>query len=119
MGALEMQYDHAQRALKTQLGRLLRAAAGADTDAWGADLFRRLLTYARAVELDLDADLFRGPSPEQALGRLHLLGTELRLQQWADVWPAASEYMKLVAATEAAAGAFREAVRARRPVTVT
>ena len=112
MSQLE-RYDEARLALKTQVGRLTVAAEAAQIDSWGADIFRRLLSYARAVDLDLDADLFRGAAAEEALGRLQRFGAELSLHQWVDVWPEASEYNAVVADTLAAALALRDVVRAR------
>jgi hypothetical protein len=113
MTQLEREYDIARLALKARIGRLITTAEAADSDSWGTDIFRRLLSYARAVDLELDADLFRGASTEQALARLPLLGAELSLHQWVDVWPEVSEYNAVVADTLAAALALRDVVRAR------
>ena len=111
--AHERRYAEARAVLRAELARLIVTAEAADTDSWGADMFRRLLACARAVDLDLEADLFVGPAADQALGRLQLLGTELNLHRWTNAWPAASGYPEVLAATEAAAGALREAVRSR------
>jgi hypothetical protein len=112
MSALEREYAEATQRLKVLIGRLIEAAEAADADSWGTDIFRRLLSYARAVSLDLDANLFRGPDADQALRRLGLLGAELSLHQWTEFWPAATE-TALLFDTQSAAEALRNAVRAR------
>jgi hypothetical protein len=115
MSAPAREYTETTQRLKVLIGRLIGAAEAADADSWGTDIFRRLLSYARAVSLDLDADLFRGPDAEEALGRLSLLGAELGLHQWTEFWPAATE-TALVLDTQSAAETLRKVVRARGAV---
>ena len=113
MSECEREYVDSRQALSTRLIGLIAAAEAAEAESWGADVFRRLLSYARAASLDLDADLFQGAAAEEALGRLQRLGAELSLHQWLDVWPEASEYNAIVADTLASLVAFRDLVRAR------
>jgi hypothetical protein len=103
-------YSHAVLTLRVTVSRLLLAAGAEEADSWGADVFRRLMSYARAVALDLEADLYRGAAGGQALDRLERLGTELNLHDWADLWPAGTT---VVQEAQAAVLAFREVVRAR------
>jgi hypothetical protein len=112
MSHLDREYAESTERLKMVLARLIASAQAADADAFGTDIFRRLLSYARAVNLDLDADLFRGASAEQALRRLSLLGAELNLHQWTELWPAVTE-TALIAEATSAAEMLRGVVRAR------
>jgi hypothetical protein len=113
MSNREPSCGEAAKRLQAAVARLLVAAEAADRDTWGADIFRVLLSYARAVALDLDADLYRGPTSGQALERLHRLGAELSLHDWAALWPAGEDYSAAVAEAQTAAGEFSRVVRAR------
>ena|SRR5215207_1679589 len=106
----ETQYRHAVLALRVAVSRLLIAADAEEADTWGADVYRRLMSYGRAVALDLDADLYQGSTGSQARERLERLGAELALHDWAGVWPTGTA---VVHETHAAVLAFREVVRAR------
>lgn len=112
MSGLEHEYAEASAHLQAAIARLIGSAEAADADVFGADVFRHLLSYARAVSLDLDGDLFRGPGADQALRRLSLLGAELSLHQWTEVWPAVTE-TALIQEAQLAAEALRTVVRAR------
>jgi hypothetical protein len=103
-------YSQAALTLRVTISRLLLAAAAEEADSWGADVFRRLMSYARAVALDLEADLYSGSTDRRALDRLEQLGTELSLHDWANLWPSGTTVVD-----EAQAGvlAFREVARAR------
>jgi hypothetical protein len=107
------EYDAARQVLRGKIVGLIAAAEAAEADSWGADVFRRLLSYARVTRLDLEADLFDGGATKEALGRLQSLGAELSLHQWVEVWPEASTYNAIVADTLASLVAFRDMVRAR------
>ena len=113
MSQHERRYENVRQALKDRIGRLIVVAEAADADSWGADVFRQLLSYAKAVELDLDAGLLGAPADEEARRRLDLLGAELSLHQWVDVTPGMPDYTAMVADTLGALLALRDVVRAR------
>jgi hypothetical protein len=113
MHPTEREYQHAAREFQARLRPLAALATAADADDWGSGVFRRLLALTRAVQVDLEAELYAGPGAAGALERLHQFGAELGLQQWAEFWPSTSESGTILAAAERAAAAFEAAVRAR------
>jgi hypothetical protein len=92
---------------------LLAQVDEADADNWGADIFRRLRSAIRAVQLDLEADLYSGNGFTQATQRLGALGAELSLQEWIGVWPDTPAHTAAVIDAREAVEAFREHLRTR------
>jgi hypothetical protein len=99
--------------LRTRLQQFIGVAEAADADSWGADIFRRLLGYARAVLEDLVEVVGNGQVHAATLEHVSQLGAELDLQRWADVWPSHTEYTDAIADTVCAVEAFQALARAR------